>query len=116
LSSFRKIEEETGMDRESFDALTRRASLTTLSAAGLAVLARPGAASANKKGNKFKKCKEQVDVCNVRVLAECTGTQQQCAAQAACCDDLKRCKFDDFLTCLIAAEGTAAAAVLGRRT
>jgi hypothetical protein len=104
------------MNRSPFRALTRRASMKTLSAAGLVVLARPGAASAKKKGNKFKKCEQQVDVCNVHVLADCTGTPNECAARAACCDNLSHCQFDDFLRCLSAADGTAAIAVLRHRT
>ena len=92
------------MNRLPFDALTRRASLATLSAAVLAVLARPMAVNAKKKDDKFKKCKKQVDDCTVRLLAGCDGTPAQCTAEAACCDDLKRCHFDSFMFCLAAAE------------
>lgn len=92
------------MIRPSFDALTRRASLTTLGVAGLAALTRPTASSAKKKDDKFKKCKKQVDDCTTFLLASCDGTPAECTVVAACCDELKHCHFDSFMFC-VAAEG-----------
>jgi hypothetical protein len=93
------------MNRFSLAMLTRRASLRTLSAAGLAAATRSRGVSAKKNGDKFKKCKKQVDDCTTRLLASCDGTPAQCTAEAACCDDLKHCHFDSFMFCLATAEG-----------
>lgn len=94
------------MDRPSFVALTRRASLLTLSMAGLSAVARPAAVGAKGNGNAFKRCKQEASDCQTRLLAECQG-DPTCPAQAACCDHLKRCKFGDFVTCLLATEASA---------
>jgi hypothetical protein len=99
------VEEEKGMNRKSFDALTRRASMPTLGAASLAAFARPSVASAKKNDSKFKKCKKQVDECTVRMLLDCSGNTAQRLAKAACCDQLKQCKFDEFIFCASAVAG-----------
>jgi hypothetical protein len=101
------------MNRSSFDALTRRASLATLSAAGLAAVARPAVGSA--KGDSFKRCKKEADECTTSLAAECQG-DPTCPAQVLCCDHLKRCKFGDFVTCLLVANAsTGKTALLPRK-
>lgn len=94
-----------------FDAITRRASLLGLSAAGLAGLAEPLSGAAKKKGKKKKKkfdintfCKPQADQCETAIGATCGGNPE-CAAALVCCQDLATCDFNAFFACVQAVSG-----------
>lgn len=101
------------MDDGSFDALTRRASLLSLGAVGLAAaLASPFTADAKKKGgknkNKKKKCPDCPDLCTPQV-AQCTTAittlcagEPTCLDSALCCPTLASCDFSGFFACLVA--------------
>jgi len=95
------------MNDGSFDALTRRASIVTLSTAGLAAaLADPFTARANKKGGKNKKkcknpCSTQVGQCTTTIATLCAG-EPSCQDSLQCCPILGRCDFSGFFACLIA--------------
>ena len=110
------------MDAHSFDAITRRASLLTLGAAGLAALGLSSATDArkrngnngkngkngnNRKNRKSRKqdnakinarCKKQVGECEAFLTPECE--LENCAEVIACCSFFGRCDFDGFFTCL----------------
>ena len=91
------------MDTQAFDALTRRASLVTLGAAGLAALVAPIAADAkkkrSKKGDVNKRCKQQVAAWTAFVPALC-GDGPNCDALIACGAQLAVCDFTGFLVCI----------------
>jgi hypothetical protein len=91
------------MNDLSFDVFTRRASLATLSAAGLAALVGPFAAdakSANKKAKK--KCKSQVAQCTAFITADCSDNPNpECLAVLPCCDSLGTCDVNTFFACLV---------------
>jgi hypothetical protein len=91
------------MNEVTFDALTRRASLASLGAAGVAALALPLAADAKNKTKKKakKKCKSQIEPC-VTILTEAEGScDPDCVAQiTACCQFAGNCDFNGWLTCL----------------
>jgi hypothetical protein len=93
------------MDHRSFAALTRRASLTTLSAAGVAALAAPRAGVTKKKRKKKKfdvnkLCKQQVDQCATAAAVDCAGDPECIAATNLCCQELASCDFAGLFTCL----------------
>ena len=92
------------MDHGSFDALTRRASLASLSAAGLASLVIPISAQAKKKKKKKfdvnKFCKQQVSQCETAVAVDCGGDPECIAATSLCCEELATCDFAGLFTCL----------------
>jgi len=89
-----------------FDALTRRASLTTLGIAGLAGVAGPLPSQAKKKRKKKKFdvnkfCKTQVSQCETFVTAECgQNPSPNCLAALTCCDELATCDFPGFVGCI----------------
>ncbi|HYI14927.1 MAG TPA: hypothetical protein VEX37_06030 [Thermomicrobiales bacterium] len=105
--------------RRAGEAVSRRASLLTLSTAGLAALVQPIEAAAKKSKNdkKTKKatqacknelaecttqatqCSAQADQCTTFVSAVCTG-DPGCAAIAACCAFLGSCDVGAFFVCL----------------
>jgi hypothetical protein len=109
------------MDDRSFDTVTRqaaegisrRSSLMSLTAAGLAaLLAAPFAAEA-KQGSKKKKknrgapapvqqcpdlCAPQVVSCTASFTAQC-GTDPSCLALIQCCDFLGTCDATGFFAC-----------------
>lgn len=100
------------MDTRTFDAMTRRASLLTLGAAGLATLGslwRPLAAGARKRnGKKAKKenkkfdqrCKKQVGPCESVLTANCNG-DPGCLRGVPCCSFFGKCDGVGFVTCVI---------------
>jgi len=95
------------MDDVSFDALSRRASLTALGTAGLAAaFTAPLTAGAKKKKKKKadvnKLCKKQVGQCTSFLLAQCAG-QPTCPAIVACCSFFGKCNTTGFLACFDAA-------------
>jgi hypothetical protein len=110
------------MDARSFDAITRRASLLTLGAAGLAALGLSSSTDArkrngngkrnnngkngkNRKQNKGKinaRCKKQVGECEAFLTPQCEV--ENCAEIIACCAFLGQCNVDGFFTCLIEAQ------------
>jgi hypothetical protein len=89
------------------DGITRRGSLMTLGAAGLAAIVGGSAtadAKKNKKKNKkkkqedpFKLCAPQVEQCQTTVTA-----LEGNAAQIQCCDAFATCEASQFFLCLIA--------------
>lgn len=84
------------MDTVTFDALTRRASLMTATAMGLAALVSPSAGAArkkrkNKKGDVNKLCKAQI--------AQCEAVFDQPAVQP-CCASLGTCDIAGLYQCL----------------
>jgi hypothetical protein len=99
------------MDDRMFDALTRRASLATLSAAGLAMLMAPFPGKAKKKRNSNdeqkakQKCKSQVGQCVNILTTLCGADPPTCLqAQEQCCPIAGQCDFTGFLNCLILLE------------
>ena len=97
------------MNNGSFDALTRRASIVTLGAAGLAAtLGGSFTADAKKKGGKNKKkktctnpCPAQVASCTTALTNICAG-DPGCQDSIACCSSLGTCDVSGFLACVIA--------------
>jgi hypothetical protein len=94
------------MNDRSFDALTRRASLVTLGAAGLATLA--GSLTGYAKNNRTntnrkakKKCKRQAGQCTSVVTEACEGDPDCLERLLACCEPTGRCAIVGFLDCLI---------------
>jgi hypothetical protein len=102
-------EKEGFMDDGSFDALTRRASLMKLGAAGLAAsLASPAIATAKKGGKKGKdKCKKQVGACRDGLADLCEvvfgiDNVEECVALfGPCCDFLKGCNTAQAFACAV---------------
>lgn len=123
------------MNERTFDALTRRGaagisrrtSLLTLGALGLATLAHPAPSDAAKNTKKRKRrkksaareqeittcqealaecssgaarCADQVGPCSTFLTASCAG-KPNCIGQAACCPLLERCDVEGFLGCLV---------------
>lgn len=91
------------MDGNAFDALTRRASLLALGAAGLASLGFPGAASARKKrkkGDVNALYKPQVSQCLAFFIPQCGATASCLARFNLCCPRLGTCNFSGFNDCL----------------
>jgi len=94
------------MDRVSFDALTRRASILTLGGAGLAGLATlmtPLATDAKKKRGRNvdvnKRCKQQVAEWTAFAPSLCSEGPD-CDALIACGAQLATCDFTGFLVCV----------------
>lgn len=93
------------MDEQSFDQLTRRASLATLGVAALAgLLAQAPATSAKQRSAKKakKKCKNQVSQCLSRVSLLCENDPGCQQSLPACCQQLSTCDFNAFLLCATA--------------
>lgn len=86
------------MRAPAISGLSRRTSLLTLGAPGIAALA-PRPAVAKKRANS--RCKKQVGQSRTSITAVCSHAN--CAAAIACCDRLASCNFSDFATCAIAA-------------
>jgi hypothetical protein len=101
------------MTVQTFDRLTRRASLLTFGMAGMARLTGSLAADAKrhhkkrkkrKKGDATKLCKLQVDQCIEDATINCQTLPEeripQClAAVDLCCPILGTCDFDGFFLC-----------------
>jgi hypothetical protein len=89
------------MNNATFDALSRRASLVTLGAAGLAALADPVVADAKNTAKKKarKKCQQQVGQCTAFLAEQCDG-DPSCLAVTACCPSLGNCDVAAFFACL----------------
>ena len=89
-------------------ALTRRASLLTLGAAGLKAAAFPTAASAKKKHGKKKNedanalCKRQIASCTTFFNAASAGNPAFLARVAQCCPLLGTCQLAETFACLSA--------------
>jgi hypothetical protein len=102
------------MEGSRFDRMTRRASLMTLGAAGLAgftALARPVAADAKKKHKKKKAdvnklCKKQPGAWTSYLLTNGDGTPAQRQALNACGSKLGTCDFSGFWSCYVTAVAT----------
>ncbi len=90
------------MGNVSFDGFTRRASLVSLGAAGMAVLASPVTAAAKnkkkKKGDVNKRRKQQAADWLALIQAECPDPACLIAF-GACAEPLKSCNFSGFITC-----------------
>jgi hypothetical protein len=99
--------QEELMNDLSFEALTRRASLLTLGAAGLAGLAGPIAADARKKGKGKDKCKKQVGTCQEGLADLClvafgADSVEACLdAFGPCCEFLKGCNTAQAFACAV---------------
>jgi len=94
----------TTVTRHAAGAVSRRASLVTLSAAGLAAgFAGSRTAGAKKSSSKKakKKCKKQVGQCTTYVTAACAGQEPSCLDLLACCTPLGSCNVTGFFTCLV---------------
>jgi hypothetical protein len=97
------------MNDVSIDALSRRASLMTLGAVGLAAnLASPAITTAKKGGKKGKdKCKKQVGACREGVADLCEvvfgiDNVAECVALfGPCCDFLKGCNTAQAFACAV---------------
>jgi hypothetical protein len=109
------------ISRRAAAAITRRTSLMTMGAAGLAALSRAttGDAKKNKKGKKADKkakkecqaelaactteatrCAAQVEQCTAVFAAVCGG-DPACDDQIACCSKLASCDVNAFFACLV---------------
>jgi hypothetical protein len=112
--------------RRAAAAITRRTSLTTMGAAGLAALSRAATVDAKKNDKKNNKREKKADKkvkkeCQAE-LAQCTTEATQCAAQVeqctgvfntvcrgdpacadqiACCSKLASCDVNAFFACLV---------------
>jgi hypothetical protein len=107
------------LSRHAASGISRRATLATLGAAGLATLAGPFAVDAKKKGGKNKKkhknttivpaplecppalvdrCPAQVETCEILVGRFCAG-DPNCQTRVACCSLLETCDATGFFTC-----------------
>jgi hypothetical protein len=96
------------MDDSAFDSLTRRASLATLGAAGLAGLTMPMTSEAKKKkkkGDPNKLCKKQVGDCTAFLTALCGGNPD-CQDSIDCCSSFATCNTSAVLACLVTATNT----------
>jgi hypothetical protein len=96
------------VDKNTFNALTRRASLMTLGVAGLAGLAGPLGAEAKKKGKGNDKCKKQVDTCRSGVAQLCEIVFSEDAEVCVplfepCCEFLKSCNAAQAFACAVEA-------------
>lgn len=107
--------------RSTAGEVSRRVSLQSLGAAGLAAISGQVAAEAKKKKKKKKKsvekidetcqadlasctsraitCASQVEVCTIFVTAAC-GPGPECDGIRACCELFKNCDPVGFLACL----------------
>lgn len=102
------------MNGDVFTALTRRASLLTLGAVGLASLAPTNAIHAKKKrrkkkrknGDIFKFCKKQVGQCLDFFLPSCEDDLICQATVETCCPEVGQCDFTGFILCLDDAQAT----------
>jgi hypothetical protein len=102
-------------------AVSRRASLETRAAAGMAAPTAPVTADANNNKKKRRRCKKDKKACR-NDLADCTAVGAQCAPQVAtctnlltalcagepacldsvaCCSFLDSCDTNAFLACLL---------------
>jgi hypothetical protein len=106
------------MDHVAFDTLTRRASLLTFSAAGMAAFIDPIAAGAKKNKGKNKRnngdadnlklCKKQVGQCLEFFEPRCAGNLACLARVEFCCPELGQCDLNDFFLCINEEASTAA--------
>jgi hypothetical protein len=92
------LSKEERMNENAFDTLSRRVSLVTVGAAGLAAFGSPLAAGAGKnkkkkKGDVNKLCKKQVAQCDSHYAKLCRNYQPCLAASRACCALLGTCNF-----------------------
>ena len=101
--------------RQTTGGISRRTSLMSLGAAGLAALVGPltaGAAqvSADKKGRRKKKtktqpppdlCAPQVEECTALVTNLCGG-EADCQDSIDCCSFLGTCRASAFIACFVA--------------
>jgi hypothetical protein len=99
------VSKEEQMDPVSFDALTRRASLISMGAAGLVAFAQPDAAKSKKKhkkkkGDVNKLCKEEVSDCLAVLTAVCEDAACVAVVQL-CCPKLATCDFAGHLNCVL---------------
>jgi hypothetical protein len=97
--------------RHATDGVSRRRSLLTLGGAALAAVATPAIGEAKKKGPDCKKkarqrCSNDTAACIAEAPVACDGDADCIANVIGCCDT---CAANAFLTCLIAASGSAAA-------
>jgi hypothetical protein len=102
------------MHHDYFDALTRRASLLMLGAAGLAAFTAPLTGNAKNKrkrrqnkGDAKDLCKKQVDAC-AAFIADACEREEGCEEEIACCAILANCSFTGFLFCVDAAVRSSA--------
>jgi hypothetical protein len=85
----------------SFNALTRRATVMTLGAAGLGGLAAAiaDAKSKKKKGDVNKLCKTQIEPCELTLTGQCGEDPECIEAMTACCAILGTCNFTEMFAC-----------------
>jgi hypothetical protein len=90
------------VNRNTFDALTRRASLMALGAAGISAMGQTDRMSAKKKrkkGDVNKLCKRQVSQCLDFYLPQCEDGA--CLARFnRCCPQFGTCNFFGFYDCI----------------
>src|SRR4051794_4698237 len=94
---------ELQMNQAAFDivahGLSRRASLATLGAAGLAALAQPVATEAKKKKKAKNPCAKQTQQCIDVATPTCSGDPDCEAAVEQCCQIAGVCEPLNFLVC-----------------
>jgi hypothetical protein len=104
------------MNDLSFDALarhaagrvSRRASLMTVGAAGVATLVRPLSSEAKKKGKSAgkkakQKCQKQTGQCTTFLNPICAGDPTCLAKAQECCGFAGSCDVNGFFDCVFAA-------------
>jgi hypothetical protein len=95
------------MNRNTFDALTRRASLVALGAAGIAALGQTDRMSAKKKRDVNQLCKRQVGQCLAFFIPQCEDAA--CHARInLCCPQFGTCSLSGFYDCAQAAQSMSA--------
>lgn len=96
------------MDDRTFDVLTRRASLLSLSVAVLAAFSTPPASARRTKNDRDKKakqrCRTQIDQCTSVIALQCQGETVDCLEALECCDFAGQCDFTGFINCLLLVE------------
>jgi hypothetical protein len=95
------------MNEQTFDSLTRRASLSALSVTGLAALAAPLATDARKKKKCTKDTCPSLEETCVPLVEECIDTvaaicppNTDCSRLSNCCEDFETCNVGAFVRCL----------------
>jgi hypothetical protein len=84
------------------DAMSRRASLSALSGAAMAIASAPTVTSAGKAGKKAnRKCRRQGKQCRAFATAECGDDQECLDAFLPCCAFFSRCQAEPGLPCLV---------------
>jgi hypothetical protein len=92
------------MNDRAFDAISRRASLLTLTSAALSPLSAGPVAAAKKPTSDDTRCKRQKEQCRSTVKEHCASFPDPEACDdtlVPCCKDFKTCKADKAYVCIL---------------